>query len=117
MPNILTLADVVLQRIIWRRATNEAYHDYVSHSLAIAMRYIRMFYPAVVIVALMAMSHVSMAYADDTNICTYGIQGDYVHCGSVTGWPVHIEEDSPQWVCTSMGNMRCGPGYPYVAQW
>ena len=111
MPNIITLADMVLQRIIWRRATSEVYDDYVSHSLAIAMRYIRMFYPAIVIVALMAYAYVPTAYAHvptPTGECTRMLRN-----GMCANYYTRITEDSLGWDCTTMGNLVCAPGYTY----
>ena len=109
MPNILTLADVVLQRIIWRRTTYELYDDYVAHSLAIAMRYIRMFYPVLLAVCLMAYSHV--AYASSPTVA--GECTRYARNGHCANYYTTITEDTLGWDCTTMGNKVCAPGYTY----
>ena len=33
---------------------------------------------------------------------------------SQTGQTVRVEEDTPMWDCTTMGNFRCGTAYPIV---
>ena len=89
-----------------RRKYHRTHHGVsLSYALAVAMRYMRMFAMAVVLV----LAIVRPAHAQFIGECTYYYMRS--HCANIY---THITEDMAGWNCQTMGNRICSTTqYPF----
>ena len=111
MPTLIDIATLVVRKQIGRAYAGRATYTGVSinYALAVAMRYMRMFAMAVVLV----LSVVHTAHAQTIGECTYYYM--HTHCANVY---TRIYEDMPGWDCRTMGNRICSTTqYPFPTRY
>ena len=101
MPTLIDIATLVVRRMVARRLPHSPTGVSLNYALAVAMRYMRMFAMAVVLV----LAIVRPAHAQFIGECTYYYMRS--HCANIY---THITEDMAGWDCTTMGNRICGTG-------